>query len=222
VHQSPTPAVDPSELRPRKRAYWIAGIIAGVGIIVGVLGGVGLIVYGASSFQPDSRFTLSGTGNASGNVALTADQEWAVFSTTDASWEIQCTATAGANTASVTDPGEDANFTSGGRTWHEVARVKAPADGTYAFSCRPSGDATSADVGTAEYFVGEAPDIGTFFGGLFGGFVVLFGVPFLTIMTGVIISVVTAVKRSNHRKRLMAERYGPPPGPSYGPPPYAG
>ena len=210
VYQSPHPPIDPAELRPRKRWFWIAGVIAAAGILIGVGGGVALFVYGAGSIMPDSHSALTGTGTATGRAQLTADKDWAVFSTTDASWDVACTAEQGGRRASVTDPGENSNFTRNGETWYEVARVKVPADGAYVFSCRPSADATGSDVQTAHYFVGEAPELGTFFGGLFGGFAVLFGVPFLAVLAAVIISVVTGVKRGNHRKRLMAQRYGPP------------
>lgn len=220
VHQSPTPPIDPSELRPGKRGYWIAGIIAVIGIIIGVGGGVGLFVYGFSMIEPDTKSMLSGTGSATGNVRLTADQEWAVYSTASTSWDVRCTATSGSNTASVTDPDSAENFTSGGQTWYLVAQVKAPADGTYAFTCGPSPDAVDNDVNSAHYFIGEASSFGTIFGSVFGGFAVLFGVPLIAIVVAVIIAAVTGVKRGNHRKRLMAERYGPPPGPpGYGPPP---
>jgi len=219
VYQSPTPAIDPSELRPGKRGYWIAGIIAGLGILIGVAGGFGLIAYGASMAEPDTKIMLSGTGSATGSVRLTADQKWAVFSTTDSSWDIQCTARSGSTAASVTDPDSEANFTSGGTTWYQVAQVTAPADGTYAFTCGPAPDAIGNDAGSARYFVGEASTLGQLFGTLFAAFGVLFGVPFIAIVAAVIIGVVTGVKRGNHRKRLMAERYGPPPGPP-GPPSY--
>lgn len=213
VYQSPPPRIDPAELRPRTRWFWIAGIIAAVGILVGVGGGVALFVYGAGSIMPDSRTTLTGTGTATGQARLTADKDWAVYSTTDSSWDIECTAEQGGQRATVTDPGEESNFTRNGETWYEVARVKVPADGTYAFSCRPTADAIGSDVQTARYFVGEASSVGTFIGSLFGGFAVLFGVPFVAILAAVIIAVVTGVKRGNHRKRLTAERYGRPPYP---------
>lgn len=218
VQQSPIPAIDPAELRPSKRGYWIAGIIAGLGILIGVAGGVGLFVLAAGSVTPDTRIPLSGTGNATGNVRLTAGQDWAVYATSDASWDVQCTATSGATKAAVTQPGDDFDFTDHGHTWYKVAEVKAPADGTYAFSCTPSQYATDAEgLATAQYFVGDSNSAKSFIGGIFGGFAVLFGVPFIAIVLAVIIGVVTGVRRGNHKKRLLAERYGPPPG--YGPAP---
>jgi ABC-type antimicrobial peptide transport system permease subunit len=221
VNPPPPVLVDPSELRPRRKWFWIAGIVAGVGILVGLGGGIGLFVYGATSVMPDTRTTLQGTGTAAGGVRLTAGRDWAVFSTTDSSWEVKCAATGpGGRAASVTDPNETMNFTHDGATWHEVARVKAPVDGTYQMRCAPTGFQPTADMASARYMVGEAPSLGAFFGGLFGGFAVLFGVPFVAVLAAVIISVVTGVRRGNHRKRLLAERsggYGPP-GPP--PPPY--
>lgn len=211
----PQVVVDPAEVRPRRKWFWIAGIIAGVGIIVGVGGGVGLFVFGATSMTPDTRTTLSGSGTATGSVRLTADAEWAIFSTTDASWDVQCAASAGGDQATVTAPDETVTFTTGGSTWHEVARVKAPSDGAYAFTCRPVSGDPGSDASGARYLVGEAPELGAFFGGLFGGFALLFGVPFVAVLAAVIISVVTGVRRSDHRRRLIMERggYRPPPGP---------
>jgi hypothetical protein len=223
VNTPPRVTVDPSELRPRRKWFWIAGIIAGAGVFLGVAGGVGLFVFTATSVMPSPRTVLTdqGHGHGSGNVAMTAAKEWAVFSTTDASWDLACSAAGPNGAARVTDPDESMNFTTNGEQWHEVARIKAPADGTYRVSCAPSDDASSTDITSARYMVGAAPSLGVFFGGLFGGFAVLFGVPFVAVIAAVIISVVTGVRRGNHRKRLMAERfggYGPPPGP----PPYTG
>lgn len=210
VQQSPTPAIDPGELRPTKRGYWIAGIIAGLGILIGVAGGAGLFLFAAGSVTPDTRIPLSGTGTATGNVRLTAGQDWAVYSTSDASWDVECTATSGTTKAAVTEPGGDFDFTDHGRTWYKVAEVKAPAEGTYAFSCTPSQYATDAEgLATARYFVGDSNSAKSFIGGIFGGFAVLFGVPFIAIVIAVTIGVVTGVKRGNHKKRLLAERYGP-------------
>lgn len=216
VQQSPIPAIDPAEVRPTKRGYWIAGIIAGIGILIGVAGGAGLFVLAAASVTPSTRIPLNGTGTATGNVRLTAGQNWAVYSTSDASWDVECTAMSGAKKAAVTQPGGDFDFTDHGRTWYKVAEVKAPGDGTYAFNCAPSRYATDAEgLANAQYFVGDSNSAKTFIGGIFGGFAVLFGVPFIAIVTAVIIGVVTGVKRGNHKKRLMAERYGAP-RPPYG------
>lgn len=219
MQQSPTPAIDPAELRPRKRGYWIAGIIAAVGILIGVAGGAGLFVFAASSATPGTRIPLGGTGTATGSARLTSDRQWAVYSTSDASWDVRCTATSGTAKATVTDPSDDTDFSYHGRTWYKVAQVSIPADGTYAFTCTPSRYATAAEgLATAQYFVGDAASARTFITGIFGGFAVLFGVPFIAILVAVIIAVVTAVRRGNHKKRLIAERYGPP----YGQTPYAG
>lgn len=204
------PSIDPSELRPARRWYWIAGIIAVVGIVIGVGGGVTLFVYGTASMTPDNLTGLSGSGTASGSVRLTAGQDWAVFATSDASWDVTCSARGTSGNATVSDPGETVNFTSHGGQWWEVARIRAPADGTYQVSCSPKPDAVSTGVDATRYMVGEAPSIGVFFGSLFGGFAVLFGVPFIACVTGGVIAIVTGVRRGGHRKQLLAERYGPP------------
>ena len=204
------PSIDPSELRPARRWYWIAGIIAAAGIVIGVAGGVVLFVYGTTSMIPDRLTGLSGTGTASGNVRLTAGQDWAVFATSDASWEVTCTVQGSSGNGTVTDPDETANFTSDGGTWWEVARIRVTADGTYRVGCAPKQDGTSMEAQSARYMVGEAPSLGAFFGGLFGGFAVLFGVPFIAVVIAAVICMVTGVRRGGHRKRLLAERYGPP------------
>lgn len=203
MQRPPLPPIDRSELRPGRWWYGIAGITAVIGILIGVYGGFDLFARSAIPTDPVSHHALSDTGT--GEVRLAAGQEWAVFSTADSSWKLECTARSGKYSASMTYPAVETAGTGNGRGWYVKVWVTPPADGTYRFRCGPLEEDDFGNVG--RLFAGQVAGYYTIYGR-----VAVLALLSISMITSVIISIVTRVKRRSH-ERLIAERYGPAQGP---------
>jgi hypothetical protein len=197
----PPPSIHSSELRPGRGWYFFAALLAIILIAVGV-GGFGYGVFSAvSSIDVGQRFNAGETVTAQ----LKPDPRGAIFArvvTHGYAPQADCTVT-GPSGQKVTlfEPSGTFSTTSAGATWREIFVIEATESGTHRIVCQ------SAD--TNAFSVGKDADVGKLFGGIFGGIASLFILPFAGIVLGVIISVVVGVKRGNHRRRLLAERFPP-------------
>lgn len=116
---------------------------------------------------------------------------------------------------SMTQPDSSYHVTLGSRTWERVFEVRPGSSGEYTLTCtseRP-----------AEFALGDKPRVGSMVGGILAGI----GCFLAAVAAAATITIVTAVRRSRHRRRLVAmsapaPQWGPPPsgpGPGYPPGP---
>ena len=230
TYQPPPPSVSPSELRPSRVWYWIAGAIAVVGICVGP----GLAALGAASLA--ERIPQMRTEFEAGEpteVDLTSDRTWGIYIDDEATGQdfdpdaTECAgASLGGGEIELDRASRGFEFRADGRHWHLVFEVRVSQDGQYEIACAPTGSLQP----TGHYGIGESIDLPDFARNALGSVALLVGVPCLGLTIGGVIALVTALRRNNHKKRLQAERggmgppgsAGPPPGPagpSSGPPP---
>jgi hypothetical protein len=94
-------------------------------------------------------------------------------------------------TASPKPDNTNINFRQGGHQWYWASTVTFSEPGDYTFDCREGGN-------VVRYALGDKPNFGAVFGGIFGGV----GAIALGSITGLVIIIVTAIRRSSARRRL--------------------
>jgi hypothetical protein len=206
MYQSP-PQIDPRDLRPGRGWFVAAGVIALVFILIGAGGFAWGLVTAMGEVKMGQRFDAGETVT----VRMLPDPKTAVFARAGASGlrpDAECTVTsAGGQTVPVTAPSGTFTSTINGVTWHEIYVVEVTDPGDYRVTCE--------STQTSGFATGKAPELGKFVGGIAGGIAALFVLSFVGMAIGAIIAIVTGVKRGNHRKRLLAERYGRPQQPGW-------
>ncbi|MDJ1130508.1 hypothetical protein [Streptomyces iconiensis] len=214
-HNGP-PKIDARELRPKRFWYVVAGLIAAVLVGLGVAGFVSTLTGVIDSVDKEGRFR---SGESLKMNLEDGDERAVSVDLVDGSrFRYRCQAQ-GPSDPSLSRPSSSFKVTAGGHTWQRVLMLKAHGTGEHTVTCQAARD--------TEFAVGEKPEMGGFLGGL----LLTFGLPALGVIAGTLIAVITAIRRSRHRNRLLAERYPPwyggpgPYGPPYAPPhapPYAG
>lgn len=209
MYQSP-PQIDPRELRPGRGWFVAAGAIALIFILIGAGGLVWGLVTAVGEVKMGQRFGMGETVT----VRMLPDPATAIFARAGASGlrpDADCTVTSAAGRpVPVAPPSGTFTATINGVTWHEIYVVKVTEPGDYRVTCQ--------STESQGFATGKAPELGRFLGGLAGGIAALFVLSFVGMAIGAIIAIVTGVKRGNHRKRLLAERYGSPRQPGWPPP----
>ncbi|MFE1832177.1 hypothetical protein [Streptomyces yangpuensis] len=189
----PPPRTPANELRPSRRWYAAAGAIAVVLILMGVVIGAFRFGNAIDSVDTDHPF-------ANGDVVtlrLEPGSErtiWIRDEEFGPSADPRCSIT-GPGDPVLTDPGVDV-FLTRDETWNPLHAIDVPQAGDYEVTC--SSDARS------KYAIGDS-------GGLFaftGWLVLAIGLAVLGVTGCAVIALVTAVRRSRHRKELLAERHG--------------
>jgi hypothetical protein len=201
----PPPRIDPRDLKPGRGWFVVAGVIALVFILVGIGGFAWGLVTALGEVKLGKRF---GAGEAV-TVRMLPNPATGIFARqepTGGRTDADCTVTsASGQTVPLSAPNATFTSTINGVTWQEIYVVDVTAAGDYRVTC--------ASAETPEFATGKDPELGTFFGGLAGGLGALFVLPFIGMVIAAIIAIVTGVRRGNHRRRLLAERYGYPPHP---------
>ncbi|SHN44122.1 hypothetical protein [Cryptosporangium aurantiacum] len=181
--------IDSSTLRPRRRWYGVAVFIAVLFTAIGIGGFVVGIVTATKSI-PDFEQTF--TGNQVNQVQLDAGRSYAFYVPEGAGgWNTQFD-----ERIQVKNPGATFSFTRDGQQWTHLRTLTVDTSGTYTIDS----DATT-------FAIGEEPEIGQFAGGLGGGIAALVGLPCFGIVVGGIIALVTGLRRSSHKRRLMTNPY---------------
>lgn len=194
----PPPRIDPRELRPGRHWFVVAGVIAFVLIALGIGGFAWGLVSSIRNLAVDRPFQP----NETVTVQMTPESPMGIYVALGAAGiptDAQCTVTSpSGQNVPITTPSGTFTVTTGGRTWQEIHVVEATEAGAHRVTCQGE---------TGEYATGRHPDAAAF-GGLIGGIASLILLPLLGMVIGGTIAIVTGVKRSGHRKRLLAERYG--------------
>ena len=198
------PRIDPKELRPGRIWFFAGAVVLVLGLIGGIVGFIVTLFNTVSLPELQHRvqesesvgFELSGTetvnlglysnGNAVPNDCVLIDDT-------------------GLETG-FDPPGYSHNGTLNGESWRLVALLNDVAPGEYTLDCRETGMGATYALGD----IGDGEE-GILRGALTGvGF--MLGLPAVGLIAGVTIMVMTGVRRSRHRRQLIAERAQGQPG----------
>lgn len=196
----PLPPVPAKDLRPRRVWYLVAALVALV------LAGAGtVLVVVTVKNTVDAVDTARGfPGGDSRTFHLVRGETKAIYVSPSAAagGGVDCRAP-GLGSGAITRPDGSFRVTVGSRTWERVFEVRPGSSGDYTLTC------TAARP--AEFVLGDRPRVGT----MVGGILTAIGCFLAAVAAAAAITIVTAVRRSRHRRRLMAARA---PGPGWGPP----
>jgi hypothetical protein len=190
----PPPQISTNELRPGRHWYATAPAIAVVLIVLGVVIGAYRFNNMIDAVDTDRHFANGDTVT----LRLKPEAEKTIWIRDQPEWEpsarAKCSIT-GPGDPSLTDPGIDV-FLSRDATWNPLYSIDVTRAGDYKVTCSSHAD--------SRYAIGDAGGILTF-----GGWLVLaIALPVLGISICAALVLVTAIRRSRHRKRLLAERCG--------------
>jgi hypothetical protein len=218
----PQPSIPASELRPSRAWYWIAGVIAVIGVCVGgIVGALGFTSLARD--MPMSMDTEFDAGNPA-TVELSTGKTWGIYvleAQGRADVSADCTGNP-ANGGSIDLNRADFNMRFGSRdgAWRLLYDVEVSETGRYQIACQVTSGSKDTRFG-----ISESINVGGTVGRFFGSLGALLGIPCLALTVAGIIALVAAVRRNSHKKRLQQERGGYPPGTGYqgpGGPPAAG
>lgn len=185
------PLIPANDLRPGRHWYGTAAVIAVVLIVLGVVIGVYRFSNAIDAVDTGHQFADGDT------FALRLDPEsektiWIRERGPSASQKCSVT---GPGDATLTFPGIDF-FLTRDATWNPLHTIDVSRAGTYEVTC--------TSQGPSRYAIGDSGGLVT----LVGGLILAFALPAVGISIGIVIALVTAVRRRGHRKRLLAERHG--------------
>ncbi|MEU9255246.1 hypothetical protein AB0D66_25760 [Streptomyces sp. NPDC048270] len=195
VKPFPPPQIPADELRPSRRRYATAGAIAVVLLVMGV-------AIGAFRFSDAIDAVDTGHRFANGDIVtlrLEPGGEKAIWIRDEEfgpSADPECSIT-GPGGPGLTDPGVDV-FLTRDETWNPLYTIEVPRAGDYQVTC--------SSQASSQYAIG---DDGGFLA-LAGRLVLAIALPILGITICAVTVLVTAFRRSRHRKQLLAERHGSP------------
>ncbi|MFE0383238.1 serine/arginine repetitive matrix protein 2 [Streptomyces bungoensis] len=197
----PLPPVPAKDLRPRRVWYLVAALVA----LVLVGAGVVLIVVTVKDTVDAVDAARTFPAGDSRTFHLVQGETKAIYVSPSAAADgvVDCRVP-GLGSGSLARPSGTFHITVGSRTWDRVFEVRAARSGDYTLTCtaqRP-----------AEFALGDRPHVAT----MVGGILTAIGCFLAAFAGGTAITVVTAVRRGRHRRRLTAARA---PGPQWGPPP---
>ncbi|MCS0602969.1 serine/arginine repetitive matrix protein 2 [Streptomyces sp. LP11] len=187
------------DLRPRRVWYLVAALLALLLSAAGVTVIVVTVRDAVNSVDTERSFS---EGDAR-TFHLVQGETKAIYVSQSGQGHVECRIPE-LRDGSMTQPDSGFRVTLGSRTWERVFEVRPGSTGDYAITCtseRP-----------AEFALGEKPEVGSTVGGIFAAI----GCFLAAVAGAVAISVVTAVRRNRHRRRLTA---GWAPHPAWGPPP---
>ncbi|OLZ66996.1 serine/arginine repetitive matrix protein 2 [Streptomyces sp. IMTB 2501] len=204
----PLPGIPAKDLRPRRIWYLVAALLglvlagAGIAFIVATVNHTVHSIDTARSFSSGDSQTFS----------FVQGKTKAIYVSQSGKGHVNCRIPEMPSGA-MTQPDSTFQITLGSRTWERVFEVKPGSSGDYTLTC-------TSEL-PAEFALGDKPEVGATIGSIAAA-VGCFIAAFVGAAT---IIVITAVRRSRHRRRLLAmwapaPQWGPPPsGPAAGPPP---
>ncbi|WP_239502243.1 serine/arginine repetitive matrix protein 2 [Streptomyces qinglanensis] len=194
--------VPAKELRPRRLWYVVAAVLALVLAGSGTAVIVSAVRDTVDSIDTDHTFPSGG----SRTFRFTAGETKAIYASVSGRGRVNCRIPQ-MQSGSMKQPDSTFRITSGSRTWERVFEVKPGSSGDYTLTC-------TSDRQT-EFALGDEPRVGTAVGSVLAAIALFLA----AVASAVTISVVTAVRRGRHRRRLTMP--GPQPYPGHpGPPPF--
>ncbi|CAL9539012.1 hypothetical protein SUDANB95_04158 [Actinosynnema sp. ALI-1.44] len=186
------PRIPASELRPGRHWYAAAAATAAVSIVLAVVIGVYRFNDVVDAVATDHPFSSDDTIT----LELGPESDKAIWVKFQEHGDPEGCGITGPGNPSLGDPGSDFFFTYDD-TWNLLYTIDVRQAGTYEVVC-------PARV-PSDYAIGDSEGFATFMGWLtLAGALAVLG-----IGTCIITAAVTALRRGNHRKRLLAERYAP-------------
>ncbi|RNL85744.1 hypothetical protein [Halostreptopolyspora alba] len=204
------PPPDPGQLRPKRLWFWMGGLV----IVLGIVGGIAAFVLGllgvTSSTTTQAEFGAGETATFRAERVNTDSESWKLYADRDmhsSDVERDCDVSGpDGQRVAIAGPGYDSETTVNGQTWVLVAQLDVAETGEYTIEC--------AEDTEAGFSVRYGPDFAGTFLGIAGSIAALVLVPLLGLVVGIIMIVVTAVRRGRHKQRLWGTSF--PPG-GYGP-----
>lgn len=205
----PPPPIDAGQLRPRRRWFVVAGVIAAICVGIGIASFV-LTLTSAVDSVDDGRAFESGQ---SVTLRIGPDDDAAIYVRSPFVARAHCKVVSGPSGSAprVTTPDGTFTVSKGSAEWERVFVLKTDTDADYRVTCDdPRGVLTFAP--------GDDADFASFVGGI----VVTVVVPALGLLAASGIAIIVGVRRGRHRRWLEAQAYygyrGPPhPGGPAGP-----
>ncbi|MEV6112349.1 serine/arginine repetitive matrix protein 2 [Streptomyces sp. NPDC052109] len=187
------------DLRPRRIWYLVAALLG----LVLVGAGIAFIVATVKNTMDSIDTAHSFSGGDSRTFSFVEGQTKAIYVSQSGTGHVDCRIPE-MRSGSMTQPSSTFRITLGSRTWDRVFEVKPGSTGDYTLTC-------TSEL-PAEFALGDRPEVGAAIGSIAAG-IGCFIAGFAAAAT---IIVVTAVRRSRHRRRLAATWT---PAPQWGPPP---
>lgn len=210
VPPRPVPVIDGKELRPRSRWYWIGGLTIPVGVLVAVLVFVGLLL--SATAEPEFIAEFQGGDSATFQVEEGQEGHWGLYVEGSAN-RFACVLDTPSGPGSGNDNLETAPHSYSDTAqdgWKLTAELSTPEPGEYVLHCD--------DLHTGTYGIGTLEQTASAEAKLITAVLVLVILIPVSLIAGVVILIITGVRRSSHRNRLIRERMqasvapqGPPP-----------
>lgn len=213
----PPPHVDPRELRPSRAWFWVGGALIPIAIILGVVLFIIMIIRALA--LPDFEARTQGAQSTTFTVDAEQHPEdgWLLYGSPSSVDHTACALSdADGQPHDFTYPTFNHEVDGTDGSWAMIGMATLTEPGEYTLACDAPED--------VRFGLAYGDDTtGGILGNLFGALGSFLLIPFLGIVGGVLIIIVTAVRRGRHRQLLRQERmsypgYGPYPGPQ--PPPY--
>ncbi|MEU2928389.1 serine/arginine repetitive matrix protein 2 [Streptomyces sp. NPDC007251] len=201
------PSIPAKDLRPRRLWYAVAAVVGLVLVGAGIASIAVTVVDSVNSVDTARSFP----SGESRTFRFAEGKTKAIYVSQSGQGHVDCRIP-GMASGSMTQPSSTFRVTAGSRTWERVFEVRPGSSGDYTLTC------TSDQP--ADFALGDKPQVGNVVGGILAGI----GCFIAGFFGAAAIAVVTAVRRSRHRKRLTtmwtpAPQWGPPPsGPAPWPP----
>ncbi|MFD3575381.1 hypothetical protein [Streptomyces sp. NPDC058644] len=195
----PPPRIDARQLRPRRRWFVVAGVIAAICVGIGIASFVMTLTSTVDSVD-DGKAFVSGR---SVTVRIGPEDDAAIYVRSPFAARAHCEVVSGPSGSAprVTTPDGSFTVTKGSVEWQRVFVLKSDTAADYRVTCDdPRGILTFAP--------GDDADLASFVGGI----VVTVVVPLLGLLAGAGIAIIVGVRRGRHRRWLEAQAYYGPRG----------
>ncbi|MEU2022980.1 hypothetical protein ABZ565_12530 [Streptomyces sp. NPDC016469] len=189
---SAPPQIPANELRPGRYWYAVAAGTAVVLVVLGVVLGIYRFNNLVDAVDTGHRFTNGDTVS----LRLGPESEKTIWIKDRGPSAAQDCSITGPGDPHLGGPGIDV-FLTRDETWNPLYDIDVSRTGDYEITC--------SSEGPSQYAIGKSGGIVSFL----GGSILVVVLPLTGVGLGAAIVIVTAVRRRDHRKRLLAERGGP-------------